>query len=235
MYTQKINLLKYRQPPRPVSSTEELEFSPWNKFTRLCSSFIYQFSDTQSAFPRFFLPPSPILPSPLHSPPSSSLRNTHSGGKPAPWLLRSALGHQSLGGVKERGLGREKFGWDVVSRKAGADSQGEPGAWMAWQNCPRGEQGVFVCHHSTIHWVWGPLTPCRRCELGGGTSLQQRAFPGEGGSPEPPGLNLWKNSGLVCSQERIGWHTYRNTLLFSFQKPHFPYLYERVRHTHVLA
>ena len=74
-------------------------------------------------------------------------------GKPAPWLLRSALGHQSLGGVKERGLGREKFGWDVVSRKAGADSQGEPGAWMAWQNCPRGEQGVFVCHHSTIHWV----------------------------------------------------------------------------------
>lgn len=30
--------------------------------------------------------------------------------------------------MKERGLGREKFSWDVVSRKAGVDSQGEPGS-----------------------------------------------------------------------------------------------------------
>ena len=38
-----------------------------------------------------------------------------------PQLLRCACAHQSLGGVKGTGLGRE-FSWDVVSKKAGADS-----------------------------------------------------------------------------------------------------------------
>lgn len=59
------------------------------------------------------------LPSTLHlSAPWGILTDRD---KPAPWLLRSARGHQSLGGVKGTGLGRE-FSWDVVSKKAGVDS-----------------------------------------------------------------------------------------------------------------
>lgn len=106
------------------------------------------------------------------------------------------------------------------------------GAWMAWKNCLKGKQGAFV---SAIHWVWVPLNPCRRrCEHGGSTSLQQRAFPGSGGSPEPLGLKLWKNSGLVRSQKRIGWHSTEIHYYF-LSKTHIFHLYEHMRHTQALA
>lgn len=113
--------------------------------------------------------------------------------------------------------------------------RGNLGAGMDCQNCPKGRQGVFVCHsfHHTLD-VSHPSTPAE-----GGVNLEEAApfirgqFLGREGAMSHQYRTNTLSVSLVCFQERIGWHPTEIHCIIVFPKrTHFPCLYEHVKHTH---